>query len=147
MLRGNALAKIDDKGRLKVPAAFRAILEPKFGIEYFVTSLRGESIRVYPLETWVEIERRLALAPSLNPSVMKFRNAVNYYGSSASMDAQGRILLHALVRDRAGVSEGEVAVLGQHDYLEVWNRESFERRLLDEPLTDEDLGRLAEFGL
>ena len=147
MLRGNALAKIDDKGRLKVPAAFRAVLEPKFGNEYFVTSLRGDSIRIYPLDTWMEIERRLSRTSSLNPAVIKFKNAVNYYGSSASMDAQGRILLHPLVRDRAGVSEGDVAVLGQQDFLEVWNRESFERRLLDDPLTDDDLGRLAERGL
>lgn len=147
MLRGNALAKIDDKGRLKVPAAFRAVLEPKFGNEYFVTSLRGDSIRIYPLDTWMAIERRLSRTSSLNPAVIKFKNAVNYYGSSASMDAQGRILLHPLVRDRAGVSEGDVAVLGQQDFLEVWNRESFERRLLEDPLTDDDLSRLAELGL
>ena len=44
MLRGSALAKVDEKGRLKLPASFRAALVPRFGQEFFVTSLRGESV-------------------------------------------------------------------------------------------------------
>jgi len=143
MLRGNSLAKVDEKGRLKLPANFRSLLQPKFGEEYFVTSLRGESIRIYPLETWVEIEKKLAAAPTMNPALMRFRNAVNYFGQSARMDSQGRILLHPLVREKAR-AHGEVAVLGQQSYLEVWNHETFEQRLASEPLTDEDLAALAD---
>jgi MraZ protein len=146
MLRGNALAKVDDKGRLKLPAVFRAEVEPKYGTEFFVTSLRGESVRIYPMEVWSRIEDRLAQASSLNPAVMRFKSAVNYYGQTAAMDNQGRLLIHPLLRDRAGTS-GEVAVLGQHDYLEVWNRAAFEERLSAEPLTDEDLAVLAELGV
>lgn len=146
MLRGNALAKVDDKGRLKVPAAFRAVLEPNFGNEYFVTSLRGDSIRVYPMELWIEVEQRLARAASMNPAVIKFKNAVNYFGQAATMDAQGRILLHPLLRDKAETS-GEVAVLGQQDFLEVWNRGRFEADLDANPLTDDDLETLAGLGI
>jgi MraZ protein len=146
MLRGNSLAKLDEKGRLKLPAAFRALLEPKFGTEFFVTSLRGESVRVYPMEVWLRIEERLARASSLNPSVMRFKSAVNYFGQSSPMDAQGRILIHPLLRERADV-RGEVVVLGQQDFLEVWNRNAFEERLQADPLTDADLGALADLGI
>lgn len=146
MFRGNSLAKVDDKGRLKLPAAFRSIIEPKFGREFFVTSLVGDSIRIYPLEHWIELEERLRRASSMDPAVMKFRRAVNYYGQSANMDGQGRILLHPLVRDKAGAT-GEVAVLGQQDFLEVWNREVFERDLDGDPLTHDDFARLAELGI
>jgi len=146
MLRGNALAKVDDKGRLKVPAAFRSVLEPKFGNEYFVTSLRGQSIRVYPMEVWIEVEQRLARASSMDPAVIKFKSAVNYYGQTAVMDTQGRILLHPLVREKAE-AHGEVAVLGQQDYLEVWNHARFEAGLESDPLTDEDLAALAGLGI
>jgi len=146
MLRGNALAKVDDKGRLKVPAAFRSVLEPAFGNEYFVTSLRGESIRIYPMETWIEVEQRLARASSMNPAVIRFKNAVNYYGQTATMDAQGRILLHPLVREKAE-THGEVAVLGQQEFLEVWNHGRFESGLVDNPLTDDDLETLAGLGV
>ena len=146
MLRGNALATVDEKGRLKLPAAFRAAIEPKYGKDFFVTSLRGESVRVYPMQVWIRIEERLARASSLNPPVMRFKNAVNYYGQCASMDGQGRILIHPLLREKAG-TQGEVAVLGQQEFLEVWNRTAFEERLEREPLTDEDLEILAESGV
>ena len=131
---------------LKLPAAFRALLEPKFGTDFFVTSLRGESVRVYPMEVWVRVEERLARASSLDPSVMRFKNAVNYFGQSSPMDAQGRILIHPLLRERADV-RGEVVVLGQQDFLEVWNRNAFEERLQADPLTDTDLGALADLGI
>ncbi len=146
MLRGNALAKIDEKGRLKLPAGFRAVLEPTYGREFFVTSLRGESARVYPMEVWLRIEERLSRASALNPSVMRFRNSVNYFGQCSSMDAQGRILIHPLLRTQADL-RSDVAVLGQHDYLEVWNRAAFEQRLSSDPLTDADLAALSDLGV
>jgi MraZ protein len=146
MLRGNALAKIDDKGRLKLPAGYRAAIEPKYGSEFFVTSLRGDSVRIYPMEVWARIEEKLSRSSSLNPSVMRFKKAVNYYGQCASMDPQGRILIHPLLREKAGV-RGDVAVLGQHDYLEVWERSAFEERLGADPLTDADLENLSELGI
>ena len=146
MLRGNSLAKLDEKGRLKLPASFRAVLEPKFGSEYYVTSLRGDSVRIYPMDVWLRIEDRLARASSLNPSVMRFKNAVNYFGQSSPMDAQGRVLIHPLLRDSADM-RGEVVVLGQQDFLEVWNRTVFEERLHADPLTDADLGALSDLGI
>ena len=146
MLRGSSLAKLDEKGRLKLPASFRAVLEPKFGSDYFVTSLRGDSVRIYPMDVWFRVEERLARASSLNPSVMRFKNAVNYFGQSSPMDAQGRILIHPLLRERADV-RGEVVVLGQQDFLEVWNRSAFEERLQGDPLTDADLGALSDLGI
>lgn len=146
MLRGNALAKVDEKGRLKLPKSFRNVIEPEYGTEFFVTSHGGGSIQVYPMAVWEEIELRLAQAPSFNPSVMRFKNLVNYYGQSVAMDSQGRILLHPLVRDRAEV-DGEVAVLGLHDHLEVWNRATFEEKLRTEPLTSADLESLSRFGV
>jgi MraZ protein len=146
MFRGNALAKIDNKGRLKLPAHFRGIIEPQFGTEFFVTSLRGRSIRIYPMETWKEIENKLAGLPSMDPAVIRFKNSVNYYGQSAAMDAQGRILLHPMLREKAN-ARGEVAILGQQNYLEVWNREQFESQLEEDPLTDDDLQALADRGI
>lgn len=146
MLRGNALARVDEKGRLKLPAAFRADIEPKYGNEFFVTSLRGDSVRIYPMRVWEAIEERMSRASALNPSVARFKRTVNYHGQTAVMDAQGRILLHPLVREKADL-KGEVAVLGQQDYLEVWNHAAFEDRLTTDPLTDTDLAALADLGI
>lgn len=141
MLRGSAPARIDEKGRLKLPAVFRSTLEPQYGTEFFVTSLWGESVRIYPMEVWKRIEERLASGPRFEPARMRFRNAVNYYGQPAVMDPQGRILIHPLLRECASVA-GDVTVVGLHDYLEVWNRAACVERLEKDPLTPEDLERL-----
>lgn len=146
MLRGSALAKLDEKGRLKLPSIFRAVLEPKYGTEFFVTSLRGDSVRIYPMDVWIRIEERLSRASSMNPAVMRFKNAVNYFGQTCPLDTQGRVLVHPLLRERADV-RGEVVVLGQQDFLEIWNRVAFEERLNAEPLSDADLGVLSDLGI
>ena len=49
MLRGNHPARIDDKGRIKVPNGFRTLIEQQYGAELFVTSVTGEYVRLYPM--------------------------------------------------------------------------------------------------
>ena len=146
MLRGNAPAKIDDKGRLKVPNAFRAVIHEEHGRDLFVTSLTGESVRVYPMPVWLDVERRLAQMPSSHPARMKFLDRVNFYGQVAELDPQGRVLIQPRLRDSAQMS-GEVDVLGQQNYLEVWNHERFVAKLHRDPFTDEDARALADFGI
>ena len=68
MLRGNHTAKIDDKGRLKIPNAFRGLIEGQHGTDLFVTSLNGENVRVYPMAVWMALEEKLARMPSTHPS-------------------------------------------------------------------------------
>ena len=146
MLRGNYTARIDSKGRLKVPATFRRFVEEKYGTEFYVTSLTGESVRLYPLPEWESIEQRLSLLPSMDPAWRKFLDRTNYYGQQAIMDGQGRVLIHPLLRKSAGVM-GDVAVLGYLTYLEVWELERFQQRLLSDPYTEEDEAAIARLGI
>ena len=146
MLRGNHAARIDDKGRLKIPNAFRSLVEKAHGTELFVTSLTGESVRVYPMPIWLALEEKLGKMPSTHPSRLKYLDRVNYYGQTAQIDTQGRVVIHPRLRDSAGMA-GEVDVFGQYDYLEVWNHDRFAMRLQREPYTDDDARALAEFGI
>ena len=95
MLRGNHAAKIDDKGRLKIPNAFRALIEKQHGTELFVTSLTGEYVRLYPMPVWLALEEKLARMPSTHPSRLKYLDRVNYCGQTAQIDVQGRVVIHA----------------------------------------------------
>jgi len=88
VLRGNYAAKIDDKGRLKIPNAFRALIEQTHGSELFVTSLTGESVRVYPMPVWLALEERLARAPSTHPSRTKFLDRMNSFVQTANIASQ-----------------------------------------------------------
>jgi MraZ protein len=146
MLRGNYTARMDDKGRLKIPTTFRRYIEEKYGQEFYVTSLAGDCVRLYPLPEWESIERRLALLPSMDPAKRKFLDRTNYYGQQATLDNQGRILIHPLLRKSAGLV-GDVAVLGYLTLLEVWELERFERRLLSDPYTEEDEAAIAGLGI
>ena len=146
MLRGNYAARIDDKGRLKIPNAFRTVVEKTHGPDLFVTSLSGESVRIYPMPVWLELEEKLGRMPSTHPSRLRYLDRVNFYGQTAQIDAQGRVVIHARLRESAGMN-GEVDVFGQYNYLEVWNHERFIARLQREPYTDDDARALAEFGI
>jgi MraZ protein len=141
MLRGNQPARIDEKGRLKIPALFRGDIEESWGSDFYITSLTGQSVRVYPLPVWQEIEERLTLLPAFNPTKKKFLDRTNYYGQLSSMDKQGRILIASHLRESAGMV-GEVAVLGYLNYLEVWNNETYLKRLDAEPFSVEDEAQL-----
>jgi MraZ protein len=146
VLRGNSPAKIDDKGRLKVPNGFRVVIQKDHGSELFVTSLTGQSVRIYPMPVWLDVERRVALMPSTHPARQKYLDRVNFYGQVAELDPQGRVLIQPRLRDSA-LMTGEVDVLGQQNFLEVWNHERFVSRLLTEPFTDDDARALSDFGI
>jgi MraZ protein len=139
-------ARIDDKGRLKVPNTFRALLESKYGRELFLTSLSGEFVRLYPMPVWLEIEQKLGAMPSTHPSRMRFLDRVNYFGQAAEMDGQGRVIMPMRLRD-AATMVGDVDVLGQVTYLDVWNHERFLTKMQREPYTDDDARALSEFGI
>jgi MraZ protein len=146
VLRGNSPARIDDKGRLKMPNSFRSLLEGKYGRELFLTSLSGEFVRVYPMPVWLEIEQRLGEMPSTHPSKLRFLDRVNYFGQAAELDAQGRVLIPVRLRDAATMT-GDVDVLGQVTYLDVWNHDRFLTKMQREPYTDDDARALSEFGI
>jgi MraZ protein len=146
MLRGNYTAKIDNKGRLKVPTPFRRFIEEKHGTGVYVTSLTGDCVRIYPLSEWEAIEQRLALLPTMDPARRKFLDRTNYFGQQSEFDAQGRVLIHPLLRRSAGVI-GDVAVMGYLSYLEVWELEKFHQRLINDPYTEDDEAAIARLGI
>jgi MraZ protein len=146
VFRGNSPARIDDKGRLKIPNGFKSLLESKYGRELFLTSLSGEYVRIYPMPVWLDIEAKLGGMPSTHPSRLRFLDRVNYFGQLAEIDTQGRVLLPVRLRESATMA-GDVDVLGQYNCLDVWNHDRFLTKLQREAYTDEDAKALSEFGI
>jgi MraZ protein len=98
------------------------------------------------MPVWAEIERKLAQIPSTHPSRLKFVDRVSFFGQLSDIDNQGRVVIPARLREAAGMV-GEVDVLGQVNYLEIWNHERFVARLQREPFTDDDARALSDLGL
>ena len=144
MLRGSSQAKVDDKGRLKIPALFKGYIEETYGREFFVTSYNAEFVRLYPLPVWIEMEKKLVANSSMGPEIARFRSIVNYYGQPATMDEQGRVLIHPTLREKSGTSGG-VIVIGNLTCLDIWNREKYDSQVVH--LTDDELRVLSNHGI
>jgi MraZ protein len=146
MLRGNAPTTVDPKGRLKLPAAFRAAITDTWGSDFsdfFVTSMNGESALIYPLPVWQEIEDRLNELPFFDPTKKKLLDCINYYGQVTSIDTSSRILIPQKLREEAQIA-GEVAVLGCLKYLEVWNDKRISSRIKEQRMETSELETLSK---
>jgi MraZ protein len=146
MFRGNHPTRVDDKGRLKVPAEFKRVIDEKYGQQFYITSLDGDVAQVYPFEEWERIEQKLAGLSSFNPTKKKFLERTNYWGQQVEMDGQGRLLIPQLLRESAQI-KGEVAVVGYLNYLEVRNLEAYTKKIQQEKFTPEDEKTLDELGI
>ena len=143
---GHSPATIDDKGRLKVPASFRQIIEERYGRDCFITSMDGERALVYPLPVWFDFQGRLSKVPSTSVAKTKLLERVNYFGQVSAIDAQGRLLIPGILREVAGVAD-EVVVIGNQDHLIVWNEQRIQKRLAEAPLTADDMKELELHGV
>ena len=147
MFRGNHPTRVDEKGRLKLPAEFKRRVDELYGPQFFITSKDGRRAEIWPLKEWEKIEAQLAKLSPMDPVRKKFLDVTNYYGQMVEMDAQGRLLLPQLLRESAKAT-GEVNVLGVQTMLEVVNAESFKAEMKGErdavELTVSDLTALAE---
>ena len=149
MLRGSQQAKIDEKGRLKLPTTFRSYIEATWktaAVYLTCDDSAGTYVRVYPLPVWESIEQKILKMPSSYMSRRRFPRWTAMYGQEGEVDAQGRVLIPPQLRDTA-LMQGDVVVLGSGDFLEIWNRERFISQADAEKLTATDHDRLSEFGI
>lgn len=128
-----------------MPAEFKRLVDEKYGTLFYITSRDGVAAEIYPMPEWQRIEERLAAIPSFNAAKRKYLERVNYYGQTAEMDAQGRVLIPQILRETAGVT-GDVLVFGYQTYLQVSNREDFTKHMDSNPMTEEDFKDLASMG-
>jgi MraZ protein len=136
MFRGSHSAKVDEKGRLKLPAAFKQLLDAASVTQFFITSTDGEKAEIWPLPVWEEREKQLAQYSNLDDAVDTYLDLTGYYGQQMEMDNQARVLLPPILRGKAKL-DAEVMVVGKLTYLEVRNREIFEQSLPDKKMTAE----------
>ena len=141
-LRGSAETTVDEKGRFKVPSVFRAPIEETFGPEFFLTSISGVDVLIFPMPVWNALEEKLAAMPAIHRAKAKFQERFNTYGQVARIDAQGRLLVPSLLREVSAL-EGDALVLGQTDHLKLVDRAKHLKGLRSTTITDEDYDELA----
>src|SRR5258708_5310973 len=146
MFRGNHPTRVDEKGRLKVPAEFKRLIDEKYGLQFYITSVDGNVAKVYPLEEWQRIEEKLAKLGTFNEARQEYLDRTNYYGQLVEMDGQGRLLIPAALRESAAIKGVDVSVVGNLTHLEVRNRASYEKDIAA-PLSNEHKKTLGDLGI
>ena len=116
------------------------------GRRSFITSVRGSSVHIYPVQVWEEIEAALAALPKTDQVKQRFLERTSYYGQEAKLDAQGRVVIPPILRTSAQMT-GDVVVSARLDHLEVWNHERLLERFEEQPFTDDDYGYLSDRGI
>ena len=140
-LRGHADARIDDKGRLKMPSVFKKHLEGTYGGTLFLTALTDDHVQIYPIQIWEEIEARVNSLGKMNPLKRKFLTRANRCGAEVDMDGQGRMLLKPNIRKLVGI-ESEVSIIGCTDHLELWPADVISKLEGQDALSSEDFESL-----
>jgi MraZ protein len=146
MFRGSHITRVDDKGRLKLPAEFKRQIDEEYGGQFYVTSADGETAEIHPMREWEEYEKKLAAVPRSSPAKQKLLQWLNYFGQTVEMDAQGRVLLPQLVRDKLNLM-AEVVVAGSEKHLRVTNREKYDEKLNAGPMQAGDWDELEKYGV
>jgi MraZ protein len=128
--------KVDQKGRLKIPVALLTTLKGA-GTEFYVTSENGNSVRIYPMRVWNEVEGQLERLCLHDMNNQKLLARVKYFGRAVTMDKQGRVLIPIVLRNSARM-KGAVDVLDYVSHLEVWNHARLMTNLESNPITTQD---------
>jgi MraZ protein len=127
--RGRSAARLDAKGRIRIPAKFREVLQSQY-TDALVISQYEECLVAYPPEKWDEMEAKLALHLSqLHPDHRSFVRRFISGAEKCDFDNQGRILIPPLLREDAHLDQ-EVIIVGMLANFEIWNKGTYDLQVM-----------------
>ena len=136
---GNYTHNIDPKGRVTIPAAYREALG-----DHFTIGLNNEfnAIALYPTEKWQDMSEKLDRNPDSDVRGMAYVRLIKAFSfTNQSLDGQGRVLLPAVLRQKAGMDKA-IRFAGLGRYLEIWDEDRF---VAANAATEMDVGALLEY--
>ena len=146
---GNPRTKLDERGRLKMPAEFKAFIDRKYGKgfnAFYITSMDGESAEIYPMPEWLERQKKVFAMPQSHPGRKMLLTSYNLFGDRADMDPQGRLQIPGELKEAADLA-GEVKVSGEGNLLRVTSLKGLKERFASNKWTPELLDSLGGYGL
>ncbi len=134
--------KMDDRGRIKVPAKYLSALEGQYGKELYITSLNGDRVLLYPLAVWEAIEQSIETMKVRSPEIENYVSRTGFWGNEGEVDGRGRVLIPTELRT-SGKLNGNLRIIGKIDHMVIWNEEMFKSNALSGEFTDEKLHRVS----
>ncbi len=127
--RGTLGGRVDEKGRLKLPATVVQYLESLGERKVFVTTLNISTALIYPISVWRETENMLQQPGEDADSRADVAFVANHYGEDAEIDAQGRVLIPTTLRRELELEKDDVHLLYYKRRIEVFGSRTYEQRL------------------
>jgi MraZ protein len=127
--RGTLSGRVDEKGRLKLPAAIAQYLEAIGERKVFVTTLNLQTALIYPISVWRETEKLLQEAGEDADARADVAFVANHYGEDVEMDAQGRVLMPTTLRRDLELEKDDVSLLFYKQRIEVFGSKVYTERL------------------
>ena len=127
--RGTLSGRVDEKGRLKLPAAIVQYLESMGERKLFVTTLNISTALIYPISTWRETEKMLAEPGEDAEDRSDLAMVANHYGEESEIDGQGRVLISTTLRRELGFEKDDVHLLFYKGRIEMFGSTVYEQRL------------------
>jgi MraZ protein len=127
--RGTLSGRVDEKGRLKLPAAMVQYLEKLGERKVFITTLNVSTALIYPISVWRETEKMLQEAGEDANLRSDVAFVANHYGEDAEIDGQGRVLMPTTLRRELELEKDDVHLLCFKQRIEVFGSKVYEERL------------------
>ncbi|MBM3132625.1 MAG: division/cell wall cluster transcriptional repressor MraZ [Chloroflexi bacterium] len=136
MLGGQYECRLDQKGRIAVPAKLRK----EFDAGLVLTRGVDKCLVLYSPTEWQKVAEKHSYSP-FSPSKERMLNRLMFANSyELGLDGQGRIQIPPPLREHAQITDA-VVIIGQNTYAEVWSKEQWDNQKL---LIDEQAWQLAE---
>jgi len=143
VLLGEYSHTLDAKGRLTIPARFRAELEPGL----VVTRGYEPCLVAYPLHEWAVLASKVAQLSRASHTARAYSRLVFGGAHEANLDKMGRILIPSFLREYASIGE-ETIIAGLNTYIEIWSPEKWQQTLeRDTQNLDVILAEVAQMGV
>jgi len=127
--RGTLSGRVDEKGRLKLPAAIVQYLEALGDKKVFVTTLNTSTALIYPISVWRETEAMLQEPGEDADLRSDVAFVANHYGEDTEIDGQGRVLLPTTLRRDLELERDDVHVLCFKQRIEIFGSKVYAQRL------------------
>ncbi len=128
MFLGEYTHNLDSKGRLTIPAKFRAAFAQGLVITRNPTD---QCLLVFPQAEWEKLADKVSALPLTDPRSAAFRRIFFSAAEDLEPDGQGRILLSQRLQEHAKI-ETDVVVAGQNKFIELWSPSLWEEKVLRE---------------
>ena len=141
-------SRLDEKGRIKMPAAFQQYFAALTEKKLFVTSLDRRIAQIYPMEVWRQNEKFFETYREKPRLAKKIAFNAADLGVEAEMDSQGRITFPPELRRELGMEDQTVRLYAYKGRIEVLSERIYEERKLEATATEpEDVESLEAAGL